>query len=406
MWWLILKMAWRNLWRNTRRTIITAGAIGLGLALMIFSWMWMLGMDDHLVQTVTLSGYGDAQVHAEGFRRTRDAELVIPAGQKVLAKAETTSGIISAAPRAYAVGLAAIGDRSASVEVIGVDPAREQRVTNWQTRLAAGRYPAKPNEALIGVDLADDLEVEAGSKLVITVADIHTGDMAARLLKIVGLVATSNPAIDKHSVVIPLASLQKSMGLGDEFHELALRVTGPVTDQAHIEAVIAPLKAPGLEVAPWQVLASVVASMMDLQGVYMALSLVIIFTIVAFGIVNTMSMSLLERFREFGIMRAVGASPVRLAGLILAEAASLGVVGCAMGLAVGYAVHLVISRTGIPLGQMEALGVTFKTPIYTVFDPVGIGLMTLTFLILTPLVALFPAVRAARVDVIRALRRD
>lgn len=412
MWWVIIRMAWRNLWRNTRRTIITALAIGLGLASMILALGWMNGMTGHMVQTITLSGYGDAQIHAPGWRKTRAVEKVLDQGAAVMARSAANPVVAAAAPRLYGIGLLAIGDRSANIEVIGIDTALEPEVTNWHERLTAGRYPQADNEAIIGRHLAEKMEVGVGSRLVLTVADALTGDMNSLLIKVCGLAVTSNPVVDRGAAVLPIATVRRMLGLegvggaGGGIHELALSLRAESKMPKDLAPIVAGLAAPGIEVAPWSELSPAVAGILELQGFYMVLSLVIIFAIIAFGIVNTMSMALLERFREFGILRAVGTTPGRLAWLILMEAASLGVVGCAIGLIVGLGINLVLSHTGIELGQMEAMGVTFEDPIYTVLKPLGVIMVTLMFMILTPLVAVWPAVRAAKVEPVRALRHQ
>ncbi len=406
MWAVTIRLAWRNLWRNTRRTLITAGAIGLGLAAMILSLGWSRGMTQHLIDTVTLSGAGEAQIHASGWRQTRDVALIIPRGLKVLERVSTAPGVKAAAPRAYGIGLLAIGDRSANVEVVGFEPEREKRVTNWQQRLLAGRYPQKETDLLIGRDLAESLEVEVGSKLVLTVADAFSGDMNSLLVRVCGVIFTNNPALDKHSALLPLATVQKALGLKGGFHEIALSLDAPAAERAALAPILASLTAPGLEVSSWQDVAPVVANIKDLQGFFMSLTLLIIFFIVAFGIVNTMSMSLLERLREFGLMRAMGASPGRLGLLILSEAASLGLVGCGLGLVVGLAIYAVLAQVGLNMGHIEAAGVTLEAPIHPSLDFWGVAAVTLAFSVLTPLVAVFPALRAARVEPAKALRQE
>jgi ABC-type antimicrobial peptide transport system permease subunit len=146
--------------------------------------------------------------------------------------------------------------------------------------------------------------------------------------------------------------------------------------------------------------------MVDLSFFYMSLTLGIVVLRLSFGIVNTMSMSLIERMKEFGVMRALGTTPARLEGLIMTEAAFLGVVGCVLGLSLGLGLHFAISRTGISFGKVEAMGVSFENPVYPVLNPLGIGGFTLVFLVLTPLVAVVVARRAGRIKPAEALRRE
>jgi ABC-type lipoprotein release transport system permease subunit len=401
-----LLLAWRNIWRNTRRTLITALAIGLGLGTMLFSLAWMVGMNRHLVETLTASRLGQAQIHAPGFRQTRQEELTIPQGRTVLKQARSLPKIAGAAPRLFAIGLAAMGDRSVNVELMGVDLDQEPKVTNWRERLVAGAYPAGPNQVLLGDDLARRMELEVGSKLVLTVARVGSGDLEAVLTRVAGVVYTGNPSLDKRTVIAPLGLVQKIIGLPGAFHEIALRFRVDGLNRAELGSLLAPLEDLGLDVQAWPALVPVVASMLDLQGLYLAISVVLIFGLVAFGIVNTMSMSLLERFKEFGVLRAIGTSPPRLAGLILAEAGSIGIVGCALGLGLGAGFSLWLGRRGVVLGGVEAMGVSFGHAFYPSLDPVQAGVMVLVFLVLTPLVALGPALRAARVEPVRALRHE
>lgn len=406
-------MAWRNLWRNTRRTLITSLAIALGLTAIILSVAWMDGLMDHLLQAMIGGNLGQAQIHAPGYRQTREEELTIPGADQVLARAESAPGLIGAAPRLFAQGLAAMGDRSAGVEVMGVDFAREARVTDWKKKIVAGSYPGPAGSGtgenktvLIGRGLARKLELEAGAKLVLTVARADSGDLEGALVRIGGIINTGIPLLDDHAVIGPLELVGKITGQTGKIHEIALRFQTPGRDKAELERLLKPLQGEGLDVQPWQVLAPMISGMMDLQDFYLVLATVIIFGLAAFGIVNTMSMSLLERFKEFGILRAIGTSPGRLMGLILAEAASLGAVGAFLGGGLGVGLTLILGRTGIPLGQMEAMGVTLESAIHPTLNIPAIALVVAVFLILTPLVALGPAVRAARIVPVRALRSE
>jgi ABC-type lipoprotein release transport system permease subunit len=374
------RIAWRNLWRNKRRTLITGGGVGLGLAMMIFTVCWSEGLNRHMIEVVTRSMLGHAQLHATGYRQTREPQTTINDAGRLLALAEDVSGVERAAPRLYGEALLAIGDRSESVVSLGYDPRREAGVTNWSRKVTSGAMPSAPGELALGKALAQKLEVEVGSRVVVTSSDVFTGELNYRLAK-------------------------------GGVHEIALALTPDPTDQAALGAgvnrVLVKIGQRELEGAPWQELAPMIAGMVDLQGIYMAISLGLIFFLISFGIVNTMSMSLFERFREFGIMRAVGAPPGNLAALIVAEAGWLGLVGSMMGLALGLGLTGWLVRTGIVFGsQTEAMGVGLGTPIHPAFEPVGIALSTAAFMLLTPLVSALVAWRAARIDPVRALRHE
>ena len=295
-----------------------------------------------------------------------------------------------------------------------MDFARETRVTDWKKKIVAGSYPlSSPGSGpgddkavLIGKGLAGKLELEAGARLVLTVARADGGDLEGALVRVAGIINTGIPLLDDHAVIGSLDLVGKVTGQAGRVHEIALRFDTPGRDRAELERLLAPLRTPDLDVQPWQVLAPMISGMMDLQAFYLALATAIIFGLAAFGIVNTMSMSLLERFKEFGVLRAIGTSPGRLLGLILAEAASLGAVGAALGGGLGVGLTLIFRETGIPLGGMEAMGVTIESAIHPTLNYPAVGLVILVFLVLTPLVALGPALRAARVVPVRALRSE
>ena len=402
----IVKMAWRNLWRNPKRTAITGSAIAIGLATMIFYLGWMGGMTLHLVHTMTSSQLGYAQIHAVGYEESREPELTIKAPSSLLESPGSRKGVTGAAPRAYGDGLLAIGDRSTNITCIGYVEAREKLVSGWSENIISGNLPHGEREILVGVDLAKKLEVDAGSKVVLTIADIYSGDLNYVLVKVAGVLSTNNPVIDKQAALMPLAPLQRALGIGDGIHEVALSLDVLPTDLEGIKAILMPFNTRELRAKPWQELVPVVANMVELQGIYMGITLVIVFTLIAFGIVNTLSMSLLERMKEFGVLRALGTTPLKLSALVMCEGAWLGIVGALLGLIIGLIAHLIISKTGITMGNAEAMGVTFRSPVYPVLKPFDIAAVTTVFLILTPLVSIIVARKAGKVDPIKAMRHE
>lgn len=400
------KLAWRNIWRNRRRTIITASAVGLGLASILCSLAYSVGLERHMVETLTRSSSGQAQIHAVGYRQTGEAERVIPDPEAALAAAARLNRFRAASPRVLGDGLAAMGDRSASIRVMGIDFELERKVTNWPERLIKGTFPQRNDEILVGRKLAEKLELTVGGRVVVTVARIHDGELESFLARISGLIHTGNPALDNRTIIGSLATISKALGTGGAVHEIALKFDLPGTDRPGLAAIGAGFNQAGLEFSTWAELVPVLANLFDIQGVYLGVAVAIVFGLVSFGIINTMSMSLLERFREFGIMRAIGTSPLRMGRLIVIEATWLGLVGSLLGTLLSIGITVILGVTGINLGQVEVMGVNFVSKVYPVIIPLDWLLVAILFTILTPVVALGPAIKAGRIDIARALRRD
>jgi ABC-type lipoprotein release transport system permease subunit len=297
-----------------------------------------------------------------------------------------------------------MGDRTARVELVGMDLEAERRVTNFHEKLSRGHWPSEEDHALIGVKLADELELGVGDKLVITVADARSGEMNHHLVRLSGLVFTNNVYLDRQAVLVALPTAQRLLGVPGAFHEIALALTVDARREAPIAAALAPLERPDLAVRPWQVVQKTLATVLELNDYVMWISVFVVFLIAAFGIVNTMTMSFLERYREFGILRAVGTSPLRLMGMVLTEAAWLGGLGVAIGLVLGLLAYWPLSVYGLTVGSAEGFGLSFDRTIYFDLDLMATVELSVVFFALTVLTALSTARRAAMVEPVRALR--
>lgn len=400
----VFRMGWRNIWRNRRRTFITAAAIGLGVTSLVFSSAVANGIFDRIVKVATESLTGDAQIHADGYRATLDEKQFIPDADKVLERVRAVPGVQAASPRVITSGLLSIGSRSRNVKVIGVDIEHEPNVTNWPYRLVSGKYPHDPVEAMIGLELAQKLEIETGAKIVLTVANVETGEAMAEALRIVGVLSTGDASIDKGTAIISSVRLQRMMGIGKGVHEVVMALDVSTTDRKAIEKVIAPAKAEGLDVQPWHEINKMVAGGLQLQSAYLNSFLFIIFFIIAFGIVNTLSMSLAERMKEFGVLRAIGTSPMRLGGMILSEAGWIALVGALPGAVIGLAVTAYFGSSGINLAGTSTYGVNFNDALHPQVDIAEAVYISVVFIVLTVLVAGFTAWKAARVRPVDAMR--
>lgn len=401
---MIWKMAWRNVWRNKRRTLITATSLAIGVAVMSMFYGLAGGMLDRMVRNVTDTRLGEAQIHASEYRNTQDETLLIPDSDELLADARALPAVKVAAPRALGMGIVAIGDRSRGVALIGIDPEHERGATNWDERIVEGEYIDGPGQVMIGKYMAEKLEVELGSKLILTVADVQTGEAMTELLRVKAIVATGDVAVDRQSAIIEIGMAQEMMGTTAGVHEIALRLNVPPEERAPIDDAIAPLKRDGVEVASWHEINVMVSQLQEIMAAYTAIMTFVLFMIISFGVVNTISMSLLERTREFGVMRALGTSARELSGLIVAEAILLGLVGAFPGVVVGLLLSQLIATYGIDFGGTTAYGMEFADKIYGEVHVLSTIQGALIFTALTALVSLITALRAARLDPVEAMR--
>lgn len=407
-----LQLAWRNLWRNPRRTALTAAALGLGVLSMVATTDYMAGIFVRLVETTASGRTGHAQLHAPGWRATREEERTLTAPAALLQKATALPTVQAAAPRVWGSALLAIGDRSRGVQLFGVDPGREAAVGRWTERPTQGRFldpaaiGATGGEVVIGAPLAKRLEIELGSRVVVTAADVQTGEARGELLTVVGLLRTGDMALDEGAVIVLLPVAQRLLGVPDALHEVALRLHGVDTDDPKaIEAAIAPLGTPEVEAVPWHTVQPMVAEMMRMQGAWMAMFLGMIFFVIAFVIVGTMSMALLERTWEFGLLRALGTPPGRIGSLVLAEAGWLGLVGALPGTLLGHGLSRILEVVGIHLGEDVTVIVSFHEPIRPVPDLLGAMGIGAIFAALTIAVSAVAAWRATRIEPGIALRQ-
>ncbi|CAM2069336.1 ABC transporter permease [Sulfidibacter corallicola] len=397
---MTFRLAWRNLWRRPRRTLLTLSALVLTLAMLIFFGNLMSGMWDRIIRVATSSLVGQAQVHLAEYRRTQDPERFLRDRDALISALERQPQVKGASARIYAPALAAMGDRSQSVRLMGVDPEREAMVTSWKDRIWQGRYLTDDGGALIGKRLAEKLEIGVDSKLVVTVADLRTGDLNSVLLRVHGILWTQNPKVDEGSVIVTLPTAEKLAGLQNAAHEVALtwHTTGEVPPTTPS------LPRDDLVFSTWQELIPGMAQAYNLQSGYLWFSFVVVFLLVALSIANTMNMSLMERHREFGILMALGTSDRQLVGGIVSEYFLLGGLGSVAGLVLGLLITLACAQTGITLTGVEVMGFALDEPLYPRTDLAFSFGQALTFWVLTPLISYWSVNRLRRMDPVEILQ--
>ena len=406
--WFYIKLAWRNVFRNKRRTLIAGFAIGLGIASLIFFDALIVGMEDNMVKSATSSFYGEAQIHQKDFRLTQEVDKTINNLERVVNSLESEEIIDMFSLRTLSFSMITSPANVSSVMLFGIEPEREKYISKIDDAIQKGSYFEGENERdlVIGSKLAEILEVELGDRVVITVSQAETGDLYQEMFRISGIYHFNVKEMDTGMAFIRLERAQQMLGLGNEVHEIAIKFK----DLKYASQDDLPLwdkySRDENEIASWVELLPQLKAVFDLSGASLFILGVILFAIVTFGIVNTLFMSLYERMFEFGVLRAVGTRPFGIGKLVFFEAGALAILSIILGVILGFGITFIVTKTGIDYRGIEFAGTTMHEILYPVMNikqfvvyPAGVFLFTL-------LVGLYPAVFAARMSVADALRKS
>ncbi|MGB2696627.1 MAG: FtsX-like permease family protein [Candidatus Zixiibacteriota bacterium] len=405
---LYLKLAIRNIFRNKRRTLIAGSAIGIGLAALIFTDALMIGMEKNMIASATESFLGEGQIHHKNFRESFEIEKTIENKSELNKQLQEEKIVSRFTQRTLSFAMITSPANLASVTMVGIYPETEQYLSQIDEAIVTGSYFSGESERniIIGTKLAEILEVELGSRVVLTVAQAYSGNLTQEMFRISGIYHFNIKEMDQAMAFVRLSKAQEMLGLGDRIHEIALRFTQSSYARDQNLYFWERYSRGGNEAVSWTTILPELEAAFDLSHFATYIVGLILFGVVALGIVNTLFMSMHERMFEFGVMRAVGTSPLRMAQLILLEAGALAVISIILGLIMGYVITWIFMNTGIDYTGIEFSGVTFRKLLYPVLKIEQFITYPLAVFFFTVLVGLFPALSAAKLSPAQAMRRS
>jgi ABC-type lipoprotein release transport system permease subunit len=405
---MYIKMAWRNILRNKRRTFIAGIAIGIGLASLIFTDALVIGMERNMIHSATASFLGEGQIHREDFRDTFEVEKTINGIESLAQQLSTDSLVEHYTMRTMAFAMITSPANVSSVSLVGVEPSTEKHLSQIDEALVEGTYFTADNQRdiLIGGKLAEILEVAIGDRVVLTASQAHTGDLAQEMFRISGIYRTNISEMDRAMVFIRLARAQSMLNLAGQAHEIALKFTHDRYARDRELPFWKNHSAGGNEAIGWPILLPQLHAAFELSRFSVLLVGLILFSVVALGIVNTLFMSLYERMYEFGVIRAVGTRPLAVGRLVVFEAGALALVSILLGMLLGFATTYITACYGIDYTGIEFAGVTFRYLLYPVLETTQFIYYPFSVLVFTMLVSLYPAAYAARLTPAEAMRRS
>ena len=405
----MLKMAFRNIFRQKRRSLLTALTMLGGFILSALAIGMIDGTYGGIINVFTRSRLGHVQVHARDYLARPNLNKTIADYRRVGRIIEQTEDAEAWAPRVYSAGLTSVGDRTETARIIGLDPTLENKATHFDKKITAGRSlsPTASREIILGTGLAKSLGAALGEDVVL-VSQGADGSLANDRYHLVGLAESGDMAADRTSLYLHLDDARELLVLGDRVHEIvviarSLDRVAPLTDILRRD-----LGPEAFDVQPWQEFAkpfylAMQAKMKGNQSMQMVL-----FIVVAIGVLNTALMAVLERRREYGLLKALGTRPRQIFNLILLEVLLLAMISIVLGCAVSLPLNYYLSQHQIPITGIISKPVTFGGQQFlTMTSEVNLRsflIPTLTVLFSAALVALFPAIKAARTDPARSIR--
>ena len=402
---LTVRIGWRNLWRNRRRSYLTSGGIAFSVLLVMFFMAMQYGQYEIMIDTATSLLDGHVQVRAKAYVEDERFEDTIVEASALRRQLESAPGVAAVAPRVEAYALVSADDRSFGAQVLGVDIEAEVNTVRFTRMLNTGRQLESAGEAVLGTTLARNLGVGVGDEVVVLGAG-KEGGVAAMALNVVGLLETGMADLDRVLLLSDLPGVQLAFDLGDEVHTFALRLH----DIDLSPAVVAQLRASLpelLEVRPWQEVLPELEQAIAVDKVGGEIMYWIIMVLVMFSVVNSFIMTVFERTREFGMLLAIGMRPTAILVMLQWEAFFLWLIGAAVGTALACGLIFWLSATGIYLGeQMQDYAQQFYMParLYPGFSLEVLTLAPLAMLLGAQLAALLPSLRIRRLRPVDALR--
>jgi ABC-type lipoprotein release transport system permease subunit len=403
-------MAWRNIWRNSRRTILTICAITFASVLLVFMLSFQFGSYETMINTSVKISTGHLQVQAEKYHEKKSIRFVIPEPQVIADIVDQIPEVAAYTFRGQAFSLISSKNRTYGVVVTGIDPQKEANVSRLKKLVRVGNFLSANdvNQAIVGKLLAKNLRVTIGDELTL-LGQGRDGSIAATVVPVKGIFSSGINKFDRSAIQIPLAVFQDTFSMEEAVHEVVV-IGKSLSDvpqiKAKIQAALAALNSDKpLKTLDWQELMPGLrqAIEMDLVSGLIIYGLLII--VVAFSILNTFLMAIFERTREFGVMMAIGTTPRRLTKVLLIESMAMTAIGIIAGILIGIGITYYFQINGIDFsGGSELLnqfGITGRMYPKLSFLSVAIGPFMVLFF--TFIAALYPALKVRRLRPVEAM---
>jgi len=403
-----LRMAWRNLWRHGRRTWLTVGAMIFSNTLLVFSISLQFGSYDMMIDNSLQAFSGHLQLQHPRYLDEPKMRYTLPGVSGSAQRLRDALGIDSISARATGFALASSDDRSYGLQILGVDAAHEPLVSTLPGLVKQGRYlkPGAAAEIVIGALLARNLKVEPGDELSF-IGSGFDDSFAAGVVRVVGIFESGIPDLDRSMAQVNLGYFQDSFGMRQRGHSIVIRAPHiDAVDQLQTQILALLGEETSIALRHWDELQPGLKQAIQADMTSAWFMYIILIVLVAFSVLNTQLMSVLERTREFGTMMALGLKPSRLAGLVMLETGMMTGLGLLLGITLGWLITWYLGVVGFSYPGMSEMAVKFNLPdrMYPAISLISLTLGPGIVAFGSLLAALYPALRLKLLLPVEAMR--
>jgi putative ABC transport system permease protein len=405
-----IMLAWRNVWKNKRRTILTLLTIMVGCAMIIFFRSTQDGSYEKMIEDSIAANTGHIQIHEKGYWENMSIDYAFIPSSAVMSYLRKNPAISATSRRIHAAGLVSYGNNTFGALIQAVDPEQEKRVSTLHTTIQPGGRYIRPDDGkkiIMGITLAKNLGAKVGDSVSL-LSQGFDGSIAAANFTIVGIFKTRNPRYDQTTIIMPLAQAVETFSMIDYLSSLVIRLK----NTSDMERVRDGLRAlPGtkrLEIMGWDELTPELIQAIVMDKLFGYIFFFILFLITAFGVLNTVQMSVFERTRELGIMMAIGTKPRQIVTMVLLESVFISLIGVILGIIVGSSISYYFFIHPFDFSdyqkEMEVFSqvtTVFPAKLYA-HNVITTALFTFLFGVLF---SIAPARRASKLNPLKAIRQ-
>ncbi len=406
---IYIKLAWRNIWRNKKRSLVVITSIGMGVFLMIITMSVVNGMNYQMIDNTISTSLGHVSIHKKGFIENIKPSYSFKPSPGIYEKIINTGRVTGAAARIKIQGMVRSSEASQGVVITGIDPLREKTVSELFEYMVKGQgegYPENPDGdwIIISKQTADKLDLIPGDRLVLMFQDAGE-QIVAESFYVSGIFVSPIDTFDKFTVFTGIKKLQSIAAMGSSISEISIRVETRNDAVAVCDIIKVFTSDPAIETVTWQQMAPSILSAIRLYDALMFVFFGIIFITVIFSVANTMIMAIMERFHEIGVMKCIGTRPQNIFIMITAEAISLGFASMAAGLAASIILVGIFAYTGMDLSifseSMRIWGTgSVIYPLLMLKDIIASVIIVFMTAVIS---SIYPAIKAARIKPMEAL---